>query len=57
MCIRDRIKDVGRALDMPYGDVDRLAKLIPNQLNIKLEDALKQSSQLAQLKKDDERCV
>jgi DNA polymerase-3 subunit alpha len=55
MAAKAAIKDVGRALDMPYGDVDRLAKLIPNQLNIKLEDALKQSSQLAQLKKDDEK--
>ncbi|MGA8268447.1 MAG: DNA polymerase III subunit alpha, partial [Candidatus Acidiferrales bacterium] len=55
MAAKAAIKDVGRALDMPYGDVDRLAKLIPNQLNIQLEDALKQSSQLAQLRKDDEK--
>jgi DNA polymerase III subunit alpha len=31
---------------MPYGDVDRLAKMIPTTLNISLEDALKQSPQL-----------
>src|ERR1700689_3478921 len=36
------IKDVGRALDMPYGDVDKLAKLVPLTLNISLEEALKQ---------------
>jgi len=46
MAAKAAVKDVGRALDMPYGDVDRLAKLIPNQLNITLEEALKQSSQL-----------
>ncbi len=28
---------MGRAMDLPYGDVDRLAKLVPNQLNITLE--------------------
>jgi DNA polymerase-3 subunit alpha len=48
------IKDAGRALDMPFGDVDRLAKLIPNQLNISLEDALKQSPQLASAREKDE---
>ncbi len=34
------IKDVGRVLDMSFGDVDRITKLVPNQLNIKLKDAL-----------------
>ncbi|MCC7499324.1 MAG: DNA polymerase III subunit alpha [Bryobacterales bacterium] len=34
------IKDVGRVLDMSFGEVDRLTKLVPNQLNIKLKDAL-----------------
>ena len=36
------IKDVGRVLDMTFGEVDRLTKLVPNQLNIKLKDALAQ---------------
>jgi DNA polymerase-3 subunit alpha len=49
------IKDAGRALDMPFGDVDRLAKLVPNQINIKLEEALKQSPQLAAAGEKDER--
>ena len=43
MAAKAAIKDVGRAMDLPYGEVDRLAKLVPNQLNISLEDALKQS--------------
>ncbi len=36
------IKDVGRVLDMTFGEVDRLTKLVPNQLNIKLKEALAQ---------------
>jgi DNA polymerase-3 subunit alpha len=55
MAAKAAVKDVGRALDMPYGEVDRLAKLIPNQLNISLEDALKQSPQLRTQVERDER--
>ncbi len=33
MAARAAIKDVGRAMDMPYSDVDRIAKMVPNQLN------------------------
>ena len=47
MAAKAAIKDVGRAMDMPYGEVDRIAKLVPNQLNITLEDALKQSPPIA----------
>ncbi len=35
------IRDVGRALNLPYGEVDRIAKLVPNVLNITLADAFK----------------
>ncbi|MHB8411624.1 MAG: DNA polymerase III subunit alpha [Candidatus Acidiferrales bacterium] len=55
MAAKAALKDVGRALDMPYGEVDRLAKLIPNQLNISLEDALKDGSPLAAARDKDER--
>jgi len=55
MAAKAAIKDVGRALDMPYGEVDRLAKLVPNQLNITLEKALEDSPQLAQQRREDER--
>ena len=40
---------------MPYAEADKIAKLIPNTLNITLDDALKQSAELAQLQKSDER--
>src|SRR5260370_23999999 len=55
MAAKAAIKDVGRAMDMPYGEVDRLAKLVPNQLNITLDDALKQSPQLRSQAEHDER--
>src|SRR5207244_12953121 len=46
MAARAAIKDVGRAMDMPYSDADRIAKMVPNQLNIKLEQAVHDSPQL-----------
>ncbi len=55
MAAKAAIKDVGRALDLPYGEVDRLAKMVPNQLNIELEEALKQSPQLRSAGEKDER--
>src|SRR2546422_4260420 len=48
MAAKAAIKDVGRAMDMPYSDVDRIAKMVPNQLNIKLEHAIKDSPALQQ---------
>ncbi len=49
------IRDAGRALDMPYAEADKIAKLIPNTLNISLADSLKQTPELAQLQQTDER--
>jgi DNA polymerase-3 subunit alpha len=43
---RAAIRDVGRVLGMPYGDVDRIAKLIPETLGISLDEALTQSPDL-----------
>jgi DNA polymerase-3 subunit alpha len=42
MKARAVIRDVGRVLDVPLSEVDKLAKLVPATLNITLEDALKQ---------------
>ncbi|MDR3037861.1 MAG: DNA polymerase III subunit alpha, partial [Candidatus Adiutrix sp.] len=47
MKARAVIRDVGRALGLEYKEVDRLAKLVPNQLNITLEEALKQEPKLS----------
>jgi DNA polymerase III subunit alpha len=46
MAAKAAIKDVGRAMDIPYAEVDRLAKLVPATLGITLEKALQESPQL-----------
>lgn len=43
------IRDVGRALDIPLSDVDRIAKLIPTNANITLKDALEKAPEFKQL--------
>ena len=43
------VRDVGRALNMTYGDVDRIAKLIPDDLKMTLGKALQQEPQLKEL--------
>ena len=43
------IRDVGRVMDFPYAEVDKVAKLVPTQLNITLKDALKQEPRLQEL--------
>src|SRR5271170_1317234 len=47
MAAKAAIKDVGRALDMPYGEVDRIAKMIPTTIGITIDQALKDSPTLA----------
>jgi DNA polymerase-3 subunit alpha len=42
------IRDVGRVLGMPFGEVDRIAKFVPETLNITLDDAIRQSPALAE---------
>ena len=46
MAAKAAIKDVGRVMGMLYSDVDRIAKMIPTTLNIKLDDAIEESPQL-----------
>jgi DNA polymerase-3 subunit alpha len=48
MAAKAAIKDVGRAMDIPYADVDRIAKMVPTTLNIKLSQAIKDSPALQQ---------
>jgi DNA polymerase-3 subunit alpha len=47
MAAKAAIKDSGRAMDIPYADVDRIGKMIPTTLNITIDQALKDSPQLA----------
>jgi DNA polymerase-3 subunit alpha len=49
------IRDVGRALDMPFAEVDRIAKLVPIILNITLQEAIAQTPDLQQLQERDPR--
>ena len=46
MAAKGSIKDCGRAMDMPYGDVDRIAKLVPPTVGITLDEALEAGSEL-----------
>jgi len=52
---RAAIRDVGRVLEIPLPDVDRVAKLVPEQLNITIEEALKQEPELKKLYDTDAR--
>jgi DNA polymerase-3 subunit alpha len=47
MAAKASIKDCGRALDMPYGDVDRIAKLVPATVGMTLDRALEEVPDLA----------
>ena len=49
MAAKLAIRDTGRALDMPYGFVDGVAKQIPNELNITIEKALEGNLQLKEM--------
>jgi len=53
MQARAVIRDVGRAMAMPYSDVDRIAKLVPGDIGMTLELALQQEPELAKLYKSD----
>ncbi len=55
MAARGAIKDVGRVLDMPYGEVDNVSKMIPNELGITIEKALSMNKDMNRLYHDDMR--
>lgn len=55
MAAKAAIRDVGRALDLPYGEVDKIAKLIPNTLNITIEESLKMEPALRSLYESNSR--
>ena len=54
MAARGVIRDVGRVLDMPYAQVDVIAKMIPQELNITIEKALKMNPELAKVYEEDQ---
>ncbi|MGH9315151.1 MAG: DNA polymerase III subunit alpha, partial [Vicinamibacterales bacterium] len=55
MKARAVVRDVGRALDIPFADVDRVAKLIPPALDMTLARALDENPALKELEQKDER--
>ncbi len=55
MAAKAAIKDCGRALDMPYGDVDRIAKLIPATVGMTIDKALEESPDLHKAYENDKQ--
>jgi len=55
MQARAAIRDVGRVLKFPYSEVDRVAKMVPRELNITLDEALEKAPELRELADSDER--
>jgi DNA polymerase-3 subunit alpha len=53
MAAKASIKDCGRAMDIPYGDVDRIAKLIPATVGMKIDQALEEVAELRKAYKTD----
>ncbi len=53
MAARGAIRDVGRALDIPYGEVDRIAKMIPFQIGMTIDKALELNPELKRTYKED----
>ncbi|TLS51049.1 DNA polymerase III subunit alpha [Paenibacillus antri] len=55
MAARAAVRDVGRAMNVPFGDVDRVAKLIPNQLGMTIAEALRLVPELKEWSERDAR--
>jgi DNA polymerase-3 subunit alpha len=53
MLAKNVIRNVGRVMGMPYGEVDRIAKLVPDELKIKLKDALEKEPELKRMVEED----
>ncbi len=54
LAAKGAVRDVGRALNMPYADVDRVAKAIPTELGITLDKALKESADFRKMYEESE---
>ena len=55
MAARMVIRDVGRVLDYPYSETDKLAKMIPMEVHITIPKALEQNRELKELYESDEK--
>ena len=55
MAARGVIRDVGRVLDLPYAQVDTVAKMIPTELNITIDKAMERNQELAKTYREDDQ--
>src|ERR1700733_6922380 len=55
LAARAAIKDVGRVLELSFADVEKITRLVPNVLNIKLKDAIEAEPGFAEAAKKDPR--
>lgn len=55
LAARGVIRDVGRVMDMPYAFVDSIAKMIPQELNITIDKALKMNPEMRKTYENDEQ--
>lgn len=53
MAAKAAIRDVGRALDIPYAEVDKIARMIPGELGVTIDRALQMSAELVEAYKED----
>jgi len=54
MSAKSVVRDVGRVLDVPYSDVDKIAKMIPFEIHMTLDKALEQNRELKEQYENDE---
>lgn len=55
LAARGVIRDVGRVMDLPYAFVDSIAKMVPQELNITIDRALKENPELRRTYENDEQ--
>ena len=54
MSAKSVIRDVGRVLDVPYSEVDKIAKMIPFEIHITIDKAIEENRELKELYENDE---
>ena len=54
LAAKNAIRNVGRVLDIPLPDVDKIAKMIPNEIHMTIAKALEQNRELAEIYSEDE---
>ena len=55
MAARQAIRDAGRVMEVPYAEVDRVAKMIPAELNVTIKNSLKIAPELKEMYENDFR--